>query len=109
MIEKKIKKSKTHNIPKVVKEQLWLLHFGEKFSSKCYVKWCYNKITVFDFHVGHNIPKSKGGTDNINNLKPICSRCNLSMNNEYTIDEWVNKFKKEEKGLCYCFPCYTIQ
>ena len=34
----------------------------------------------------------------LNNLKPICARCNLSMSDNYTIKEWNNlnrsKFKK---------------
>ena len=38
-------------------------------------------MNVFDFHVGHNVPESKGGATNIDNLKPICSRCNSSMSN----------------------------
>ena len=37
------------------------------------------------FYVGHNKPESRGGTLSINNLKPICSRCNLSMSDNYTI------------------------
>jgi 5-methylcytosine-specific restriction endonuclease McrA len=45
-------------------------------------------MNVFDFHVGHNIPESKGGKTNINNLKPICARCNLSMGSQYSIEEW---------------------
>ena len=36
--------------------------------------------SVFNFQVGHDIPKSKGGEDKIHNLKP-CSSCNLSMKN----------------------------
>lgn len=89
------------SIPKGVREQVWIYYNKNNFSKKCYVKWCKNIINVFDFHVGHNIPKSKGGTDTIDNLKPICSRCNLSMNNNYTIDEWSDTFKP--KSRCFCF------
>lgn len=81
-------------IPRAVREQLWLKINGEIFKSKCSIFWCNNEINVFDFTSGHNIPKSKGGSNNLNNLKPICSRCNLSMGNRYTIDEWQDKFKK---------------
>ena len=45
------------------------------FRKKCKIKWCKNEITVFNFHVGHNIPRSKGGSLNLNNLVPICSNC----------------------------------
>ena len=79
-------------IPRAVREQLWVKHFGKKFETKCSVDWCENKINVFNFTIGHNIPKSKGGSNRFSNLKPICARCNLSMGNKYTIDEWSKTF-----------------
>jgi 5-methylcytosine-specific restriction endonuclease McrA len=75
-------------IPKALREQVWRNHVGSHFEGKCCVSWCTNKITVFQFEVGHNIPESKGGATTVENLRPICSRCNSSMNNKYTIDEW---------------------
>ena len=82
--EKYIKKK----IPRALREQVWIQHIGRHFESKCVITWCTNMITVFDFHVGHNIPESQGGNTDIINLKPICARCNLSMGANYTIDEW---------------------
>ena len=76
------------NIPKALREQVWLRYFGKNYSHKCYVRWCDNQINVFDFHVGHNVPESKGGPTTLENLRPICSRCNLSMSNNYSIDSW---------------------
>ena len=75
-------------LPKALREQVWLKVFGKTFSNTCYTTWCSNKITPFDFHIGHNIPISKGWKNSIDNLFPICSRCNLSMNNRYTIGKW---------------------
>ena len=46
-------------------------------TGKCYV--CQKPILFTDFEVGHNKPFSKGGTWNINNLRPICRTCNRSM------------------------------
>ena len=86
-------------IPKAIREQCWLSVVGKKYESKCYVKWCQNIMNVFDFHAGHDIPESKGGTLDITNLKPICARCNLSMSDNYTIKEW-NKLTPDKKG---CF------
>lgn len=83
-------------IPKAIREQCWITIFGKTFENKCYVKWCKNKINVFDFHVGHDQPESKGGTLDIDNLKPICARCNLSMSDNYTIQEWINLSPKKE-------------
>jgi len=88
--ERIIKKCKTKKvkIPKALREQVWITHFGKSFEHKCYINWCSNTINVFDFETGHNIPESKGGKTSIENLFPLCSRCNKSMNNKYTIDEF---------------------
>jgi 5-methylcytosine-specific restriction endonuclease McrA len=85
-----IKKYKTKKIkiPKALREQVWITHFGKTFEHKCYINWCTNIINVFDFETGHNVPESKGGKTVIENLFPLCSRCNKSMNNHYTIDEF---------------------
>ena len=91
-------------IPKALREQIWLSYIGRHFSRKCTIGWCKNKINVFDFHVGHNIPESKGGATVLENLRPICSRCNLSMSNNYSIDEWNKLGKPRPKWLSLmCF------
>ena len=79
------------------------------FKEKCYINWCENEINVFDFHVGHDIQESKGGTLDINNLKPICARCNLSMSDNYTIQEWINLTKKKKNCFKKCLPCYHLR
>lgn len=91
-----------HKIPKALREQVWLLHCGQHFSTKCCVTWCKNIITPFNFEVGHNIPKSKGGATEIANLRPICSQCNKSMSNLYTIDEFNALVSPYKARLC-CF------
>ena len=35
------------NIPKALREQIWLKYFGPVFENKCYINWCKNKINVF--------------------------------------------------------------
>lgn len=95
--------TKKATIPKAIREQCWLYSFGKTYEHKCYVRWCQNTISVFDFHVGHDQPESKGGTLDVNNLKPICARCNLSMSNQYTIQEWVRLSRPPQKWFCcYC-------
>lgn len=93
ILRKPYKKSR---IPKALREQVWLKQMGPTFQGKCNVTWCTNSMTVFDFQCGHNIPESKGGKTNMTNLLPICSRCNLSMGDSYSITEWNNKFAQEE-------------
>jgi 5-methylcytosine-specific restriction endonuclease McrA len=75
-------------INKALREQIWIQKIGEKFEAKCLTPWCQNMINVFNFQAGHNIPESKGGPTTIDNLFPICSRCNVCMGNHYTFDEW---------------------
>lgn len=83
----KAKKSK-QRIPAALREQVWIHRMGRVFEGKCPTTWCQNNLTVFDFQSGHNIPESKGGPTNLDNLIPLCGRCNLSMGNEYTFEEW---------------------
>ncbi len=76
-------------IPRALREQVWLRTAGAKhFEIKCPVPWCQNRITAFDFHVGHNVPEAAGGTVDIGNLIAICARCNLSMGSHFTIEQW---------------------
>jgi len=90
-------------IPGALREQVWLLWCGDKnFKHKCLVTWCENIMTPFNFEVGHNIPESKGGTTNINNLRPICSKCNRSMSDNYTIDEF-SKISPRSSRMWECF------
>ena len=68
--------TKRKNLPKAVREQVWLKDMGKNFEGKCNVEWCNNLINVFDFTVGHNKQVSKGGSDKLSNLHAICCRCN---------------------------------
>ena len=90
-------------IPKALREQVWLNFIGKHYTSKCFVRWCKNDINVFNFQVGHNIPESKGGTLVLENLRPICCRCNSSMSNNYTIDEWQELGLKNKSHWWSCF------
>ena len=85
---KSIAPYKKKKIPAALREAVWIKTMGKVFEGKCPIPWCYNTITVFDFQAGHNIPESKGGETKLPNLIAICSRCNTSMGNTYTIDEW---------------------
>ena len=94
------------HIPKALREQVWIQHYGTVFHNKCPTRWCQNRVNVFDFQVGHNVPESKGGSTTIDNLIPICGRCNLSMSNTYTFDEWSQTFGSRKRTwvqfFCQC-------
>ena len=50
-------------------------------SGSCF---CCKKIleALDDWHAGHIIAHANGGRDNVENLRPVCISCNLSMGTE---------------------------
>jgi len=50
------------------------------------------EISLPWYIIGHNKPFSKGGTEDIENLVPICGRCNDHMKNTFTIEEYKEKY-----------------
>ena len=92
-------------IPAALREQVWLLWCGDRlFKHKCLVTWCENVMTPFSFHVGHNQQESRGGVTDISNLRPICAKCNMSMGDEYTIDEFsALSAPRQARHLWECF------
>jgi len=72
---------KRRPIDKNIRHLVWTKYNKASLSGKCYV--CKTPITFQHFHVGHNKAVAKGGKDNINNLRPICSACNSPMGTMY--------------------------
>lgn len=66
-------------IPKSLRAAVWNRYIGETIgATECPV--CKNhRISQLNFVCGHIIPESKGGPTNVENLRPICAQCNLSM------------------------------
>lgn len=104
---KNVQKTKKSTIPKKLREEIWNHYNTGVYSAKCYVPWCDRLIDVFNFHVGHDIPECKGGTDDIINLKPICSNCNLSMGYRFTITDW-SKLKLKKKHILQHVDIYKL-
>ena len=98
------------SIPLAVRQQVWVDKMGEAFKGKCKIIWCNNIINVFNFHCGHDIPRSQGGTLELSNLHPICKSCNLSMGDKYTIGEWNKAFSRKVVSHYFINPakcCFT--
>jgi hypothetical protein len=75
-------KHKKKAIPKVVKDLSWNKWVGEDVA-KCKCLCCgVNEIKMSSFHCGHIIAEAHGGLTSVENLKPICAACNLSMGSE---------------------------
>ena len=93
-------------IPMRLREQVWTTHCGETYRHKCAVSWCTTRVTVFDFECGHNVPESSGGATDLDNLRPICSKCNKSMGSTFTIDEFSRiSNPATNEFACFRFRC----
>ena len=85
-------------IPKAVKITVWNKYIGsDKAEGKCYV--CKRTIHITDFDLGHNKAKSKGGSDNISNLRPICRTCNASMRTQSIETFKAKHFSKTKRSV----------
>lgn len=72
-------KKKKQTIPAIIKKLVWNTYIGEDIGkTKC---MCCKKIdiTQLNFICGHIISEYNGGKVNVENMRPICNSCNLSM------------------------------
>lgn len=70
--------NKKKQLPKRVRDLVWSKWIGsDKMIGKCFC--CKNDIKNNNYHCGHVIAYSNGGSNEIDNLRPLCSQCNLSM------------------------------
>jgi hypothetical protein len=86
MAEVKVKKKL---IPKVMKDLCWSKHIGDTVGKTKCMCCETNEIKMNDFQCGHVIAEINGGKITVDNLRPICKACNLSMGTEN-----LNDFKK---------------
>lgn len=78
------------NIPKTIKNSVWLKYMGKIFEGKCFCCGLTN-ISVFDYVCGHVESENKGGKVCVSNLRPICVSCNGSMSTMNMYD-FMNKY-----------------
>ena len=102
-------KPRKKKIAAALREQVWLKSMGPVFGGHCTVKWCSNDITVFNFQCGHLLAESKGGPTVLENLRPICSRCNQSMGTMH-MDQWEQFGGAKRAGWWRrLFSCFSNQ
>lgn len=82
------KKGTRKPIAKLLRDQVWTKYMGNRTQGKCY---CCRIIPIHfqNFEVGHNKSVYSGGTNHINNLRPICRSCNRKMGTKSI--EWYRK------------------
>ena len=80
-INQKFKKIK---IPKRDRDLVWK-QYSNKTIDKCYV--CPDMISFDNFECGHIIAQSRGGSNKLENLKPVCGPCNKGIGSK-NMDEY---------------------
>jgi 5-methylcytosine-specific restriction endonuclease McrA len=81
-------RNKRFSIPKELRSKCWE-QYNDSLNGKCYV--CCNSLRYTEMHAGHVNPVYYGGKNTIDNLRPICLSCNLSMGTQNLYD-FKNKF-----------------
>jgi hypothetical protein len=87
---KEEKKPRKKAIPKVVKDLTWKTHIGDDIAKTKCLCCGQNEIKMNSFHCGHVVAESAGGSNTVDNLRPVCASCNLSMGAQN-----MNEFMKE--------------
>lgn len=77
--ESEAPKYKKKSIPKSLKKLCWDKWIGpDKGLAHCLC--CkHQNIRQIEFHCGHIVAEKNGGKTIVDNLRPICAQCNLSM------------------------------
>lgn len=75
---------KRRNIPSKIRNLTWRTYIGDSMDGRCWC--CDDAISIEKWHAGHVLPASKGGPATVDNLRPLCAGCNLSMSNKHMAD-----------------------
>ena len=66
-------------IPKILKDLTWQKWIGDDIAKAKCLCCGINEIKMNSFHCGHVISEADGGPTTVDNLRPVCATCNLSM------------------------------
>ena len=66
-------------ISAALREAVWNTWIGPSVGSHPCLCCRRNEIRQLSFHCGHVLAETNGGQTTIDNLRPICAKCNLSM------------------------------
>jgi hypothetical protein len=84
-------KKKKEAIPAAVKTLVWNKWVGEKEAETGCFCCRVTTISMRHFHCGHVVSEKHGGKCTIDNMRPICANCNLSMGS-MNMNEYIEKF-----------------
>ena len=76
-------------VKKADRKRVWENTHGiNSYTAPCYITRCQKILCCMDdWHAGHNQPRAEGGSDLVDNLRPICAECNSAMGT-MTIDDY---------------------
>ena len=77
-------------IPKILKDLTWQRWIGDDIAKAKCLCCGVNEIKMNSFHCGHVISEADGGPTTVENLRPVCATCNLSMRTQNMV-----KFKEQ--------------
>jgi hypothetical protein len=69
-----------------IRRSCWNKYIGEDIGKIQCLCCNINEITPFTFHCGHVVAIANGGSNNIDNLRPICATCNSAMGTDNMIE-----------------------
>ena len=85
--------NKNEEIPIYMKNSVWNHYIGKEVGEYPCLLCQVTIITQANFQCGYGNPISKGGIRTLDNLLPICDRCNLSKGTR-TINEYLQSINK---------------
>lgn len=99
-------KNKRKTIPPYIKPLVWCQYIGETFDGLCYC--CgINEITPFDFEIRHVVHERYGGYNTIENLRPVCHSCGVSMSCKNMVEFSRTFYRKNNPAILKELP--TLQ
>ena len=81
--------------------KVWENIFGRQYTNICPLcqKNIMQALDTDTWHMGHIQAWSKGGSDTLENIRPICIACNKSMGSENLKDYCKRKFSKNYEEI----------
>ena len=70
----------------------------EKSNGRCWYCSVELPTEVSGWHCDHQLPKSRGGSDNLDNLVAACARCNIRKRNR-TVEEFRHYLQRITENL----------
>lgn len=99
-------------ISQKLRDSVWKKEFKKKVKGMCPIPWCDKEIRNDEkgsFQCGHLISVKNGGETTLDNLRPICAKCNQDMGSEdwepyveaKRIDiEWTKAYGEQKSAKC---------